>query len=117
MLGADVLVIQPFGFFRTVRQDTLAFVAQRQIHRSGNFLTGRGVAFDLLTNGIHGGMRTQEAVGQLLIFPQQSQQQMFRFDVRATKLAGLVSREEDDSPGFFRVSLKHLGCSLVLLVH
>src|SRR6185312_16392431 len=33
---------------------------------------------------------------------------MLRFDVGAAELAGLIPREEDHAPGFFRVSLKHL---------
>src|SRR5664279_5901664 len=32
MLGADVFVAQPLGFFGPVRKHALAFVAKRQIH-------------------------------------------------------------------------------------
>ena len=36
VLGADVLVVQALGFFGAVGQHALAFVAERQIHGSGN---------------------------------------------------------------------------------
>ena len=117
MLRADVLVIQPFSFFRAVRQHTFALVAQWQIHRSRNFFASRSMSFDLLPDRIHGRMRTQKAIGQLLIFPQQPEQKMLRLDVRAAKLARLVPREKYDSPGFFRVSLKHLNLLPGISVH
>ncbi len=107
VLGADVLVIQPLGLFRAISQHALALVAQRQIDRSGNLLADRGVPFDLLADGFHGGVRPQEAVGQRLILAQQPQQQVLGLDVRAAELAGLVPREEDYSSRFLRIALKH----------
>ena len=107
VLRADVLVIQPFGFFGAVGQNTLAFVAERKIDRSGNLLANRGVAFDLFPDGIDGRVRPQKPVRQLLVFSQEPEQQMLRLDIRAAELAGLVSREEDDAPRFFRVALEH----------
>ena len=53
MLGADVLVIQALGFFGAIGQHALAFVAQRQIHRSGHLLANGGVRLDLLADGFH----------------------------------------------------------------
>ena len=110
VFGADVLVVQAFGLFRAIGQHALALVAQRQIHRSGNLLADGGVPFDLLADGFHRRVRPQEAVGQRLILPQQSQQQMFGLDIRAAELAGLVPREEDYSSRFLRVALKHNSC-------
>ena len=107
MLGADVLVVQPLGFFRAIGQHALALVAQRQIHRSGNLLADGGVAFDLLADGFDGGVRAQEAVRQRLVFAQQAQQQVLGLDVRAAELAGFVAREEDDPPRLLRISFKH----------
>ena len=117
MLGADVLVIEPFGFFRAVCEHALALVAERQVDRGRNLFAGGGMAFNLFPDGIHGGMGAQETIGQLFIFAQQSQQQMLRFDVGAAELAGLIPREEDDSPGLFRVSLKHIKVLLSLRGH
>ena len=107
VLGADVLVIQALGFLGAIRQHALAFVAEGQIHRSGNLLANGGVAFDLLANGFHGRVRPQETVGQRLVLPQQAQQQMFGLDIRAAELAGLVAREKDHPPRLLRVTLKH----------
>src|SRR5690349_15445121 len=69
------------------------------------------MAFDLLSDRLDRGVRAQEPVGQRLVFAQQPEQQVLRLNVRRTELAGLVAREEDHSPGFFRVAFKHL-CSL-----
>ena len=107
VLGADVLVVQPLGFFRAIGQHALAFVAQRQIHGGGNLLADGGVAFDLLADRLHGGMRTQEPVRQRLVFAQQAEEQVFGLDVRTAELAGLVPREEDHPPRLLRVTLKH----------
>ena len=82
MLGADVLVVQALRFFRAIGQHALALVAQRQIDRGRNLLPNRGVPFDLLADGFDRGMRAQEPVRQRLVFAQQSQQQVLRFDVR-----------------------------------
>ena len=108
MLGADVLVVQPLGFFGAIGQHALAFVAERQIDGSGNLFANGGVPFDLLADGFDGGVRPQEPVGQCFVFAQQAQEQMLGFDVRTAELAGLVPREEDHPPRFFRVTLKHI---------
>ena len=107
MLGADVLVAEPLGFFGAIGQHALALVAQRQIDRRRNLLANRGVTFDLLANGFHGRVRAQEPVRQRLVFAQQAQKQMLGLDKWAAELARLVPREEDDSSGFFRITFKH----------
>ena len=107
MLGADVLVAQPLGFFRAIGQHALALMAQRQIDRSGNLLADGGVAFDLLADGFDGGVGAQEPVRQRFVLAQQAEQQVLGFDVGTAELAGLVSREEDHSPRLLRITFKH----------
>ena len=41
------------------------------------------------------------------VFPQQAEQQMLGLDIRAAELAGLIPREEDNPPRFFRITFKH----------
>ena len=43
VLGADVLVVEPLGFFGAIGQHALALVAERQIDGSRNLLAHRGV--------------------------------------------------------------------------
>ena len=62
MLGADVLVIQPLGFFGAIGQHALALMAERKIDRSGHLLANGGVRFNLLANGFDGGVRPQETI-------------------------------------------------------
>src|SRR5690242_5717618 len=99
---------EPLRFFGSIGEDALAFIAERQIHGSRNLLADGGVALDLLSDRFHGGVRTQKTVGQCLVFPQQTEQQVLRFDIRRAKLAGLVTRKEDYAPRFFRVPFEHV---------
>ena len=107
VLGADVLVRQALGFLRRIGQHALALVGERQVHRGRNLFPDGGVAFNLLADRLHRGVRAQETIGQRLVFAQQAQQQVLGLDVRRTELAGLVAGEEDDAPGFFRIPFEH----------
>src|SRR5579872_3273383 len=62
---------------------------------------------DLLADGIDGGVRAQKAIRQRLILSQQTQQQVFGFDIRASELARLVTREKDDPACFLGITFKH----------
>src|SRR2546426_1259996 len=108
MFCANVLVGKPLRFFRGVGQNSLAFIAQREVDRSGNFLPDCGMSFNLLANGFDRGMRAQETIGQGFVFAQESQQQVFRLNIRRPELAGLIARKEDDAPGFLRIAFKHI---------
>jgi hypothetical protein len=63
MLGADVLVAQPLGFFRRIGQHPLALVRERQVHGGRDLLADGGVRLNLLADRLHRGVRAQEAVG------------------------------------------------------
>src|SRR5262249_2474253 len=52
-------------------------------------------------------MIAQKAIGQRFVFTQQAQQQVLRFYIRRTKLAGLVSCKEDNAPCFLCIPLEH----------
>jgi hypothetical protein len=82
VLGADVLVREPLGFLRRVGKHALALVAERQVYRGRYLFPDGGVAFDLLADRFDRGMRTQEAIGQGLVFAQQAEQQVLSLDVR-----------------------------------
>ena len=111
MLGSNVLVRQALSFLGSVGQNALALVAQREVDRGRDLLPDRGMSFNLLADRFNRGMRAQEAVGQGLVFAQQSQQQMLGLYVRRAELAGLVAREEDDAPGFLRITFEHIAPS------
>src|SRR5215472_7952214 len=61
-------------------------------------------------------MRTQEPVGQRLVFTQQAQQQVFGLNIRRAELAGLVACKEYYAPGFFCVPLEHVSLTQMLSV-
>ena len=107
MLRADVLVAEPLGFFRSIGQHALALVAQRKVHRRGNFLAHCGVRFDLLANRFDCGMRPQKPVCERFILSKQAQQQVLGFDIRTSELARLVSCEKDYAARFFGITFKH----------
>ena len=108
MLGPDMFVRKTFGLFGRVREHALAFVAQGEINGCRNLLADGRVPFDLFADRLDRSVRAQEPVGQGFIFAQQSEQQVFSLNIRRAELAGLVAREEDYAPGFFRVAFKHI---------
>src|SRR6478735_2628042 len=61
-------------------------------------------------------MRAQKAVGQRLVFTQQTQQQVLRLYIRRAELAGLVSCKEDYAPGFLGVPREHIPLTQMLPV-
>ena len=107
MLGADVLVRKPLGLFGGIGQHALALIAERQIDAGRNLLADGRVPLDLLADGVHRRMLPEEAIGQSFVLAQQAQQQVLRLDVRRTKLAGFIAREEDHASRFFGVPFKH----------
>ncbi len=107
VLGTDVLVREPLGFLGGIGQHTLALVAQGQVHGSGNLLPDGRMTLDLFPDGLDRSMRPKEPIGERLVFAQKPEQQVLRLDVRRTELTGFVAREEDYSPGLFRVPFKH----------
>ena len=103
----DVLVPEPLRFFGGEIQDALALLAQRHFHGRGDALADGDARFDLLADGLDRAVRAQKTVGQRLVLAHQAEQQMLGLDVRAAVLAGLVTREKYDSPGFFCIAFKH----------
>src|ERR1700731_2970730 len=53
-------------------------------------------------------MRTQEAVRQRLVLPQQPEQQVLGLDVRRPELTGLIAREENHAPRLLRIAFEHV---------
>ena len=47
--------------------------------------------FDLFPDGFDGGVGPQEAVSEGLVFPQQTEQQVLRFDVGTAKLRSFIT--------------------------
>src|SRR5581483_4832617 len=108
MFRANMLMGKPLRLFGGIRQHALALIAQRQVNRGRHLLADRRVSFNLLADGFDRSMRTQESVGEGLIFAQKSQQQVLRLNVRRPELAGFVARKEYDAPGFLRVTFEHM---------
>src|SRR5215469_8259725 len=111
MFCPDMLMRKAFCFLCGVRQYPLAFIAQRQVDRCRNLLPDRSMAFNLFTDRFNRSMRTQEAIGQGLVFAQKSQQQMFGLYIRRPELAGFIARKKDDAPCFLRITFEHIAPS------
>src|ERR1044071_4304086 len=107
MLSSDVFVRKALSFFSRISKHALAFVAQWKIDRRRNLLPDGRVSFDLFADRLNRSVRTEEAIGQGLVFSKESQQQVFSLDIRRTELAGFVPRKKDDAPCLFCVTLKH----------
>src|SRR6476660_3193476 len=100
MLGADVLVAEALGFFRSISQHALALMAEGKINRSRDFLAHCRVGFNLLANRFNGRMRPQKAVGKRFILSQEAKQQVLGLNIRTSELALFVSCEEDNAARF-----------------
>ena len=107
MFGTDVLVPEALRLFGGEIQDALGFLAERHFHGRGDALANRDALFDLFADGLDRAVGTQKAIGQSLILAHQAKQQMFRFDVRGSVLAGLVPRKKYDAACLLCVAFKH----------
>jgi hypothetical protein len=63
--------------------------------------------FDFVANGLDGWGIVKKTVGQILIFPQEAEQQISRLDGCTAVFARFVARKENHAPRPFGVSLKH----------
>jgi hypothetical protein len=111
MLCADVLVGEPLSFLCRVGEDTFAFVGEGKIDRGRYLLSDGSVAFNLLADGFHRGVRPQKAIGQRFVLTQQAEQQMLCFNVGRPELTGLVPRKEDYATRFLRIAFEHISPS------
>ena len=75
-------------------------MAQRQIDRSRNLLPYRRDGADPLLDELDRINGRQEAVGERLIFSEESEEEMFGIDAVGAELAGFVAGEKDDATGF-----------------
>src|SRR6516164_1002716 len=100
-------MIETLCFFGRIRKNALTFVRKREIYRGRNFLANRSSTFNFLANALDRRMISQETIGQILIFPDQAQQQVLGFNRRATELARFVASEEYDPPCSLSVSFEH----------
>src|SRR5690349_18798256 len=107
MLRSNMLVGETLSLLRRISQHALALLAKWQINRGRDLFANGGPALNLFSNGFDGSVRPQEPVGQRFVFAQQPQQQVLRLNEGAPELAGFVAREEDNTPGFFRIPLEH----------
>ena len=108
MLGADVVVQEPIGFFRRELEHTLGFGAERDFDRRRHLLAEDRAAFDFLADVFERQVRTREnSARQPFPFADQSEEQVLRLDRDAPELARFVAGEEQHPPGSFRVPLEH----------
>ncbi len=108
MLGPDVVVQQPIGFFGSKLEDPLGLRAEGNLDRRRHLLAKHGPAFDVLPDVLEGKVRAREdAAGEPLAFPNQPEKQVLGLNGNAAELARLVAGEEQDSPSSFRIAFEH----------
>ena len=108
VLGPDVVVQQPVGFFGRKLQHALRFRAERNLDRGRDLLAEDRPAFDFLADVLERQVRAREdAAGQPLAFANQAQKEVLGLDGDAAELTGLVAGEEENSPGPFGVPFEH----------
>src|SRR5688500_3445171 len=101
-------MLEPVTFLVCVSQDVFGFRRERQFNRGRNLLTQERSPLDLFANRLDGNLGAwKKASGQGFVFAHQTQQQVFGFDCRSSKLRRFVSREEDYTARFFGVAFEH----------
>ena len=108
VLGADVVVQQPIGFFGRELQDALGFGAEGNFDRRGHLLAKDGAAFDFLANIFERQVGAREdPAGQALSFSDQAEEQVLRLNRDAPELARFVAGKKQHPPRSFRIPLEH----------
>jgi hypothetical protein len=109
VFGADVAIAQPLRFLGGESQHTLGFARKRQIDLRGDAITHDRPIFYLLADQFDVGVRAmEEPSGEIFVLTDQSQQNVFGFDLGRAELARLVAGKENDATRFFRISFEHL---------
>ena len=108
VLGADVVVQQPVGFFGRELQHALGFGAERDLDRGGHLLPEHRPAFDFLADVLEREVRARKnPAREPFAFANQAQQEMLGLNGDAAELTGLVTGEEEYSSGPFGVPFEH----------
>src|SRR5262249_48038823 len=110
MANANMLVSQLFCFFGSVGKHALALITKRKIHRGWDLFPDHRMTLDLLADTFNSSLSAREfqPVHKGLVLAQNSQEQMFRFYIRAAEFGSLVAAKENYAAGFFCISLKHI---------
>jgi hypothetical protein len=110
VLGPDVVVQQPIGFFRGELQHALGFSAEGNLDRRRHLFPKHGAAFDFLADVFEGEMGAREdAARQPFTLANQSKQEVLGLNGNAAELTGLVAGEEENPPSPFGVPFEHPG--------
>src|SRR4051794_3479481 len=117
MLCADMLVRKARGFFRRISKHTFPFVAERQVHGRGNFFVHNPEIFYLFMDSFYLALTAQETIGERFILTQQTEQKVLGLNIRAAKLAGLISGKKDYAPGLLSIFFKHRATSCTSASH
>ena len=108
MLGPDVVVQQPIGFFGGAAQNALGFGAERNLDRGRHLLAEDRAALDFLADVFQGQMRARkDPARQPFAFSDQAKKEMLGLDRYAAELAGLIAGKEEYSSRPFRVTFEH----------
>src|SRR2546422_510123 len=109
MLGADVAVLQAFGFLHGELKNALRLGTEGDLDRGRDPLLKHRTAFDVASNILEGDARAlEDPARDSFAVTQQPQQEMLGLDREMAELAGLVPGEKERAPGCLCVSFEHL---------
>ncbi len=109
VLGADVAIAEPLGLFGGEGQHAFGLARKRQVDLRGDAVAHDRPIFYLLTDQFDVGVRAmEEPRGEVFVLTDQSQQDVFGFDLGRAELACFVAGKENYATRFFRISFEHL---------
>jgi hypothetical protein len=109
MLGADIIVDHPLGFFGRVSQDSLRFGGKRDLNRGRNLVAYDDPPLDLFTDRLHRETGLgEDTAGEAFALSNEPQKKMLGLDGATPELSRLITGEEYYAFGSFGVSLEHV---------
>src|ERR1051325_2169960 len=108
MLGPDIGMKEPIGFFGGERQHALGFRAEWNLDRRRDLFAKHRPPFDLFPDALEREMRAREnPTREAFAFTNQSEQQVLGLNRRTAELRRLVASNKENTTRTFRIAFKH----------
>src|SRR5262245_52538761 len=109
MFCTDVVVPEPVSLFGGIRENAFALGGKRHIDRYRHALHGSRSFLEFFANTGRCRRFSLKTCDQILVFVEQTEQQVLGLDHPAAEIARLLATKENYPPRSLRVPFKHIG--------